>query len=1016
MNINDDENFCAADQIVDDSRHTKAASLDAAHCFCRQTKRMIDDGSFCGKWLTQFEKFSFGSYIKLELLLVILVVVFASVVLLRRRRRRSSSSTAICQDHESKNEHDQTTNEQLQQQLQRKRDFLQRAGIDYGYANSACGFIDAWRSSEFPGLIAPLPAAEGGESQPMSPCRSEPLHNIDDDFDRLVYLDYAGAALASRKLRQAIFSDDSLAILANPHSSGPAAATTLRLMETSTKRVLRHFHGGGEQVNGPLAWNADASQQSTCTGESQQQRQQQQQLHHPGYQVLFTSGATEALRIVAERFPWFRACQKCSSSDENNLHHVRQKSLLVYPHNAHTSVIGMRGPALAQGADFVCLNQGQCYVDTLRTLIHSQQQQRRSDTSRDGMDCECCHQTVHHLVVLTPECNFGGDRLVDIANTVANLRALSIDGHCVTILMDIAKAASTGPVNLRQLDADLACVSFYKLFGEPTGVGCLLVKQTAVETVVGEDTASTELGQVRRYFGGGSVDIAIPSDDYAVLRNEPSLMASLVQGTCHYRGICSLVHGFDELDSLGGMESVRRHTLCLAKELVRCLKSLRHENGKRVIVLYGDWNGYDEICDAVHEAPGPTIAFNVMRHDGSYVGYNEVSKLAALNQPPIQLRTGCFCNPGACQAALHMSSADLRHNFELAGHICGDQIDIIDNRPTGAVRASFGKDSLWEDLDEFVAFVTRMFASQESRVEFSVWDGRPQHVIVRELYVFPIKSCAAQRVKRWRMLSGGRLLFDREFTLVDCSGNAMRLPPYPNMAFIKPSIDIESWTMRVSAPGCVDLVIHLTGASSNSHQPYDSPVKVCGNMCGGAVWGDASISNWFSDYLGVRCWLARHMGDIMSPSVKPSNNGRSSNIAFANEQPLLLISEHAVNRLNSVLTTQHKRLVSSRHFRPNFVTRCMPLSDDTDHEDHWTKVLLPAKQLGFEVVGPCARCSMVDIDPTSGMKGNTLRAMAESRRRRKGQITFGIFLRINANLKDPEGAAWLEEGDLLVCE
>jgi molybdenum cofactor sulfurtransferase len=52
---------------------------------------------------------------------------------------------------------------------------------------------------------------------------------------------------------------------------------------------------------------------------------------------------------------------------------------------------------------------------------------------------------------------------------------------------------------------------------------------------------------------------------------------------------------------------------------------------------------------------------------GEYIGYSEVEKLAAAAK--IQLRTGCFCNPGACQQAIGLTSDMVRANLE-AGHRC----------------------------------------------------------------------------------------------------------------------------------------------------------------------------------------------------------------------------------------------------------------------------------------------------------------------------------------------------------
>jgi len=142
---------------------------------------------------------------------------------------------------------------------------------------------------------------------------------------------------------------------------------------------------------------------------------------------------------------------------------------------------------------------------------------------------------------------------------------------------------------------------------------------------------------------------------------------------------------------------------------------------------------------------GPTIAFNVLRPDGSFVGYNEVAKLAELSVPPLQLRTGCFCNPGACQKALQLSDEEILNNFLLAGHICGDHKDIINDKPTGAIRASFGKDSIWEDLDALVMFLSKMFLDRDG-YDFGSIPPRTQmaKTIISELYIYPIKSCAGR--------------------------------------------------------------------------------------------------------------------------------------------------------------------------------------------------------------------------------------------------------------------------------
>lgn len=45
------------------------------------------------------------------------------------------------------------------------------------------------------------------------------------------------------------------------------------------------------------------------------------------------------------------------------------------------------------------------------------------------------------------------------------------------VLLDAAKGCSTGPPDLSHFPADFVVLSYYKIFGYPTGVGALVVKR-----------------------------------------------------------------------------------------------------------------------------------------------------------------------------------------------------------------------------------------------------------------------------------------------------------------------------------------------------------------------------------------------------------------------------------------------------------------------------------------------------------------------------------------------------------
>ena len=124
-----------------------------------------------------------------------------------------------------------------------------------------------------------------------------------------------------------------------------------------------------------------------------------------------------------------------------------------------------------------------------------------------------------------------------------------------------------------------------------------------------------------------------------------------------------------------------------------------------------------------------------------------MDKLASLYN--IHLRTGCFCNTGACQHFLDITDQEVKNNLKVrknkigfrvkwksnfkkikygcrcdcvlfscqAGHVCGDSIDLVDGKPTGSVRVSFGYMSTFDDCQTFLSFVVDCFVEKPPRVD-----------------------------------------------------------------------------------------------------------------------------------------------------------------------------------------------------------------------------------------------------------------------------------------------------------
>ena len=86
-------------------------------------------------------------------------------------------------------------------------------------------------------------------------------------------------------------------------------------------------------------------------------------------------------------------------------------------------------------------------------------------------------------------------------------------------MLDAAAYAGTNHLDLSQHHADFVALSFYKMFGYPTGLGALLVRRDRAGLLQ------------ERYFGGGAVNAYSSS----------SLFHAPRQGL-HDRCVCACVH------------------------------------------------------------------------------------------------------------------------------------------------------------------------------------------------------------------------------------------------------------------------------------------------------------------------------------------------------------------------------------------------------------------------------------------------------------------------------------------
>jgi selenocysteine lyase/cysteine desulfurase len=358
------------------------------------------------------------------------------------------------------------------------------------------------------------------------------------------------------------------------------------------------------------------------------------------YALAFTANASHALKLVGESYPFQPGDQLLLTFDNHNsVNGIRE---FDRAHGARTVYLPMAAPDLRVDED---------------TL----------DRALDGAT-----PGGHNLFAFPAQSNFSG--VQHPLEWIANAHARGWD-----VLLDAAAFVPTNRLDLSRWRPDFVALSFYKMFGYPTGVGALIARKEALARLH------------RPWFAGGTINVASVQADRFVLA---SGAAGFEDGTPDFASIPAVELGLDLLDSVG-MEMVHRRVTSLCGWLIEELLALRHPDGRPLVRLYGPRST---------ERRGATLAFNLYDADDRLIDHPLVERSAA--ERGISLRTGCFCNPGAGEVALGLTRQEIEGCFT-AGETRMTYDDLrrcVDPHEAGAVRVSLGMVSTFADVFAFLGW------------------------------------------------------------------------------------------------------------------------------------------------------------------------------------------------------------------------------------------------------------------------------------------------------------------------
>jgi selenocysteine lyase/cysteine desulfurase len=357
------------------------------------------------------------------------------------------------------------------------------------------------------------------------------------------------------------------------------------------------------------------------------------------YMVIFTPNATGALKLIGEAYPFAPGDTYLLTVDN------------------HNSVNGIREFARARGATVT-------YVPIVapELRIDSYAMTEALARARPGGN---------NLLAYPAQSNFSG-----VQHPLEWIEEAHERGW--DVLLDAAAFAPANRLDVGRWQPDFVPISFYKIFGYPTGTGCLLVRRHAAQKLR------------RPWYSGGTSTFSSIAGDGHYLTPGP---AGFEDGTVNYLSIPAVECGLNLIDSVG-IDTIHTRVICLTSWLIEQLVALRHHNGQPVVRLYGP---------ASSDRRGGTVTVNFFDPDGQMLDCYRLEQLA--NSKRISLRAGCHCNPGAREVALGFTREDLAPCFIENDQLSFEQfLRVIDSKMTGALRASVGLVSNFADAYAYVQF------------------------------------------------------------------------------------------------------------------------------------------------------------------------------------------------------------------------------------------------------------------------------------------------------------------------
>ncbi len=250
------------------------------------------------------------------------------------------------------------------------------------------------------------------------------------------------------------------------------------------------------------------------------------------------------------------------------------------------------------------------------------------------------------------------------------------------VLLDAAAFVPTSRLDLKEIQPEFVSVSFYKIFGYPTGLGCLLIKKSVFNKLK------------KPWFAGGTVTMVSVTTQHSFLAGNNERFED---GTLNYLDIPAIQNGLEYIESIG-IDKINARVKGLTQYLLDRLHSLHHANGRALVKVFGPHD---------MDRRGGNLVMNFFDENGNTVDFESIDVIA--RDKNISIRSGCFCNPGIDEINNCITNDEMAKYFTSRDK--GDYHDMVKylGKMRGATRVSVGIASSVEDIEVFIDFLKEHF-------------------------------------------------------------------------------------------------------------------------------------------------------------------------------------------------------------------------------------------------------------------------------------------------------------------